>query len=258
MVAKYSDAGSSVEIVDCANIQTIAGVKTFNDAPILNTVSAGQLVSTDVSQSINNPSWIFINETSIPGFGVGNLYVTKVEDGGTVMISLENSSNTASSDGRFDIRVGGSSGGDAYVNMDIDAVGGWSFGLDNSDNDKFKIDHGGPAMPGVNTYMSIDYTTGEIIDHQGHFSISTAGKTLKIAQGSNACSGTGATMVGGTVTVSTTAVNTGDIVLLTKTAAGGTSTVGMPVITIVDGTSFDITGAATDTSTFSWLIIKAA
>ncbi len=86
--------------------------------------------------------------------------------------------------------------------------------------------------------------------------------TLKFNNGGTASSvvtslkGSGATMVAGTVTVTTASVNTGNIVLLMKTADGGVSGPGMPVITIVDGTSFDITGAATDTSTWSWAIIK--
>lgn len=107
------------------------------------------------------------------------------------------------------------------------------------------------------------FTTSLTVDtnvtaNSGHLIVNTAGKTLEIKQGSNACAGTGAVMVAGAVTVSTTAVATGDIILLTKTAAGGTSGAGMPVITISNGVSFTITGTATDTSTWSWVIIKAA
>ena len=36
-------------------------------------------------------------------------------------------------------RVGGASGGDPFVSFDINGVTGWSIGVDNSDNDKFKI-----------------------------------------------------------------------------------------------------------------------
>ena len=104
----------------------------------------------------------------------------------------------------------------------------------------------------------LEVSGGDLTVTTGFAIINTAGKTLKIKQGTNACSGTGAVMVGGAVTVSTNAVATGDIVLLTKTAAGGTSGAGLPVITISNGVSFTITGTATDTSTWSWVIIKAA
>lgn len=76
-----------------------------------------------------------------------------------------------------------------------------------------------------------------------------------------------ATLVAGTVTVATTAVNTGDLIFLTlNTPGGGTNGVGYsaPVASIVDGTSFVInavsaTGGAlvnTDVSTVNWYIVK--
>lgn len=100
--------------------------------------------------------------------------------------------------------------------------------------------------------------SGNVSIATGNLTIDTLGKTLKIKQGSNACAGTGAILVGGTVTVSTTAVATGDIVLLSCTAAGGTQ--GVPRISAIsNGTSFTITSSnGADTSTYSWVIIKAA
>ncbi len=93
----------------------------------------------------------------------------------------------------------------------------------------------------------------------GNIKITTAGKTLYIKEGSNACKGTGATMVGGTVTVNTTAVATGDMVVPSCTAQGGTPGLGMPAVTINNGVSFTLTSQnALDTSTFSWFIVKAA
>lgn len=100
--------------------------------------------------------------------------------------------------------------------------------------------------------------SGNVNISNGYLDISSAGKTLKIAQGSNSCAGTGATMSGGAVTVSTTAVATGDIVLVTKTASGGTLGSGMPTVTISNGVSFTLTSSnVLETSTFSWVIIKA-
>lgn len=79
---------------------------------------------------------------------------------------------------------------------------------------------------------------------------------LKVKQGANALSGTGAVMVGGTVTVTTNAVNTGDSIFLSRTAIGGT-TGNEYISAITDSTSFVISSSnALDTSTFSWLIVK--
>lgn len=100
--------------------------------------------------------------------------------------------------------------------------------------------------------------SGDVTATTGHIIINAAGKTLMVQDGANSCFGTGAVMVAGTVTVSTTAVATGDIVNLSKTTQGGTSGAGLPVITIVNATSFTITSAVTDTSTYSWWITKAA
>lgn len=101
-------------------------------------------------------------------------------------------------------------------------------------------------------------TSGEIKVQFSNVIIDTVGKTLKIREGANGCKGTGAVMIAGAVTVSTTCAKTGDIILLMKTANGGTSTTGMPVVTISDGVSFTITGGILDTSTWAWVDFKAA
>lgn len=82
--------------------------------------------------------------------------------------------------------------------------------------------------------------------------------SVRLPQAANSTSGVGAVLVGGTVTVNTTAVSTGDIVLLSRTTNAGVS--GHAAITaIVNATSFTITSSSVaDTSTFSWVIIKQA
>ena len=97
-------------------------------------------------------------------------------------------------------------------------------------------------------------TTGNVTLPNGNLSLGTAGNGLNIKGGSNARIGTGAVLVAGTVTVSTSAVVTGDIILLTCTAAGGTQ--GFPRYTINSGVSFTITSLSTDTSTYAWVIVR--
>ncbi len=89
----------------------------------------------------------------------------------------------------------------------------------------------------------------------GEISASTAGKTLQIKTGSNACAGSAAVMVAGAVTVNTSCATTGSFIQLMKTTAAGTPTSGDPVISIVNGVSFTITGSSLDTSTWSWMIL---
>jgi hypothetical protein len=92
----------------------------------------------------------------------------------------------------------------------------------------------------------------------GSLALPILGGALKIAQGSNACAGTGVTLSGASTTVNTSAVATGDIILFTCTAPGGTQ--GILSYTISNGVSFTITSSTgvADSSTYSWVIIKAA
>jgi hypothetical protein len=86
---------------------------------------------------------------------------------------------------------------------------------------------------------------------------------LKIATGSNASIGT-ATLVAGTVTVSTTAVKTGSLVWVQYHGSTSTATSVLIVPTITDSTSFIITAITaggtttnvTDTNTVKWWIIN--
>jgi hypothetical protein len=65
--------------------------------------------------------------------------VTHDNSGGEAFISVANTSNTASSDALVQIETAGTSGGDAYVNMNVSGGQNWSMGLDNSDSQAFVV-----------------------------------------------------------------------------------------------------------------------
>lgn len=93
------------------------------------------------------------------------------------------------------------------------------------------------------------------VEITGNLALLSAGNKIKIATGSNASLGT-ATLVAGTVTVSTTAVTSSSKIFLTHGVAGGTLGV-VSVGTITNGTSFVINStSASDTSGINWLIIN--
>lgn len=101
--------------------------------------------------------------------------------------------------------------------------------------------------------------TGDQMVSAGNIIAGTAGKSLQVKTGSNACSGSVA-LVGGTATVSTTCtpatLGTNGIVILTSQIDGGTPG-SLRVSASVASTSFTITSSSgTDTSTVGWLIIK--
>lgn len=88
----------------------------------------------------------------------------------------------------------------------------------------------------------------------GDLKVSTAGKGLFVKEGSNAKMGI-ATLVGGTVTVATTAVGANSRIFLTNNVNGGTAGF-LRVSARVNGTSFTIlSSSGTDTSQIAWMIV---
>jgi len=92
------------------------------------------------------------------------------------------------------------------------------------------------------------------VDSAGNLALVT-GQKLKVGTGTNASAGT-ATLVGGTVTVATTAVTASSLILVTPTSTGANSGV-LAVTAQAAGTSFTVTSTnVLDTSTFSWMIVN--
>lgn len=99
------------------------------------------------------------------------------------------------------------------------------------------------------------YSNGGFSAKGDHYYQDAVGKSMIFTTGTNAKIGTSATLVGGTVTVNTTAVGANSMVILNKTAAGGIE--GFVRVSVSAGTSFTITSSSgTDTSTFDWFIIE--
>lgn len=90
----------------------------------------------------------------------------------------------------------------------------------------------------------------------GDLSCDTAGGGLRVKTGADATAGT-ATLAAGTATVTTAKVTASSIILLTHQTAGGVPGAAH-VSARTPGTSFTITGLATDTSTVGWLIVEPA
>lgn len=94
----------------------------------------------------------------------------------------------------------------------------------------------------------------EKLEVTGNIKLMLTGK-LKIETGTNASSGT-TTLVAGTVTISTTAISTGDdVIVIVKTPAGTQGFLSVPTANITNGTSFVINSSSnTETSTVYWEI----
>lgn len=86
----------------------------------------------------------------------GDLIKSRSESGADSLISVSNTSNTASSGANFQAIVAGTSAGDAFSSYSVTGTAAWSVGLDNSDSDKFKISNF--LSLGTNDYFSISAT----------------------------------------------------------------------------------------------------
>lgn len=93
-----------------------------------------------------------------------NIYASRLislassQSGADVQLTVNNSSNTSASNARVNITVGGSSGGDAYI--DFLAVREFTVGIDNSDDDSFVIAKS--SALGTTNILRIDGTSGSI------------------------------------------------------------------------------------------------
>jgi hypothetical protein len=102
------------------------------------------------------------------------LNVSGAAAGTTLDNWLENTSNTAGSNTRFIVGVGGATANDPSLVFDVAGVTSWAVGIDNSDGDKFKISRG--IALGTTDVVSID-TTGSI-----SVSAPVSGSTLTLGQ----------------------------------------------------------------------------
>ena len=91
----------------------------------------------------------------------------------------------------------------------------------------------------------------------GNLALQLAGTSFRVKEGANCCMGT-ANLVGGTVTVNTTAVGSNSRIFLTTQAPGGTPG-WLQVSARVASTSFTILSSdVADTSAVAWLILEAS
>lgn len=113
----------------------------------------------------------------------------------------------------------------------------------------------GAGSGGTNNYAFLINSGNTLMN--GNLTLGTAGNKINITTGSNASIGT-ATLSGGTVTVSTTAVTASSIIFLTDATTGALTNIGTPTVgTITAGTSFVINSSnVLDTSNINWHIIN--
>jgi hypothetical protein len=127
-------------------------------------------------------------------------------------------------------------------------------------NDRFRLLGTGAQQYGIGT-SARDTTTGRQGVAQWGSSdsdivVTLAGKSFKVASGTNAKAGTVTANGVTAVTVSTTAITANSVLLFgLKTAAGTAATQGPYMSAVTAGTSFQIKSSTGDTSVYNWVIL---
>lgn len=93
---------------------------------------------------------------------IGNT-VGGTNSGGTNTMTIENTSNTASSAAELEISVGGTSAGDCWTRYTVGTARSYVTGIDNSDSQKFKITTTNSATltPSSGTEIAVCTSSGE-------------------------------------------------------------------------------------------------
>ena len=105
-----------------------------------------------------------------------------------------------------------------------------------------------------NNQNAIHIDGSQNVNAYADFITTVAGKTLKVQSGTNAKAGT-FTLVAGAATVSNTSVTANSVIEVTLKTVGGTRA-GNPDIVPTASTGFTAAGAATDTSTYNYIILE--
>lgn len=210
----------------------------------LMTISTAGAYTLDATSSTNGHTW---NGRTLDFLVTGTSPVPRLQI-----------SNATTGDGAAHARlvatVADGTAGDPSMTLTITGVTAWHVGADNSDSDCLSMGTSGTV--GTNQRFKLT-TAGDAFFSTGDVSISTAGKGLLIKEGTNAKMGR-ATLVGGTVVVSTTAVTANSEIFLTTQTPGGT--LGAVYVSArTAATSFTITSiSAIDTSIVAWMIVEPA
>lgn len=112
------------------------------------------------------------------------------------------------------------------------------------------------TVSGNLTVTGTSTLSGDLTVNTGNIIVNTAGKGVKVKEGSNATMGV-VTLVAGSATVSTTAVTANSRIFLTSQVDGGTPGF-VRVSTRSAGVSFTITSSVADTSAIAWWIAEPA
>ena len=216
----------------------------------------------------------------------GDIVLSESAAAADVEIEVTNSDNTSgTSRAGIEIAVGGSASGDPYLSFQVSGVGAstMTMGLDNSAADLFVISNSTAIgtsnaltltqAGALTATTSVTATLGNITATNGNLVLVAAGNKInRTSVGTTSAAGANSigsvVLVGGTVTVATTAVTANSLIKIWRQGVGATGAADLgqlSVGTIVAATSFVINAwqpanatalQASDVSVIGWEIIN--
>ena len=259
---RHNNATDLFEVQDDGDVIIPLGDLYVADAVSSNTLSSNLLdltyTSNGVLLSSENLVYVLIgNGTGTGEFRVnnnaGDIVIQGLQNGDVKVPSgdlyLSNQLCSTLNSNIIDLATGGSSTTvlvrayhDIYLDIDYDNAGGGDFFV---------------SKNGLGTNLFKVANAGNVSALAGDLTVETAGKGLKVKEGSNARMGT-ATLVGGTVTVSNTSITASTRIFYNRITTGGT--VGhLRIASRSVGTNFVITSSSgTETSSVDWFLVEPA
>lgn len=261
-VATWLGTPSSANLLAAMTDETGTGPLVFANTPALVTPDIGAATGASVNlTSTATASALIPTGSSVPTNGVylpaantvslATNATTRVRVNGTGETLI---ASTTSSNAVFKLQVGD---GSADTRSLFNPSNQFAVTMTRSTgNGVFYLGTSAAAIPDL-LFSNNGGTLMATLSGAGQFSLNAAGKGYSVTEGSNCKMGT-ATLVAGTVVVSTTAVTANSRIFLTAQSLG-TVTIGqgLAVSARTAGTSFTITsGSAVDTSVVGWIIFE--
>lgn len=204
---------------------------------------------------------ILTDGTTVSSFG-GRVLVGKNTDHANGLVQILSSSSstglalgTAADDVLWKSAASTMKSGGAFVTTgtltagdDLLTAGSGSFDIGKTGARWRNLWVGGTSVVGGTSDVGSTLTVG------GNISLTNAGMFISVKSGANAAAGT-FTMVAGSATVNSTAIDANTVVVTSLKTVGGTAGIYTPLVTVGSST-FTATSVATDTSTYNWVALK--
>ena len=160
----YSSAGEGIALKTAAYVDFREGDSALgtNDGARRMLIDAGGDIS---FYEDSGTTAKFFWDASAEWLGIGTSspsYVVDAQSASDAVVQARTTTNSSGNDAYFRASLAGASAGDAFIQFDIDSVGGYALGIDNSDSDKLKLNYGGPATPSSGTNLLSVTTSGNV------------------------------------------------------------------------------------------------